>query len=132
MISTSTQTVEYDGAYKINSKLKNGFEINIYSRGYQLKSWINFEKSLGAEVYFVAVSEEEFQQHQWYSIPFENLAPPKVKKKTTKTPAYPADDGPLTKSQIKQLKKTVPKPVKKAVKKAVKKPVAKAISGKKK
>jgi hypothetical protein len=66
----------------------------------------------------------------WTQIPYEENSPgfailarkaaKKVTEKATaKTkPAYPADDGPLTAKQIKQIKKSAPKPV---VKKAVKK-----------
>jgi hypothetical protein len=130
MTATPVPKVEYDGYYLIDVVARNGFCLTIPARGYDLKSWLNFERGLGSTVEYRAVSEQEWTRLHWTQIPYEENSPgfailarkaaKKVTEKATaKTkPAYPADDGPLTAKQIKQIKKSAPKPV---VKKAVKK-----------
>lgn len=134
--ATPVPKIEYDGYYLIDVVARNGFCLTIPARGYNLKSWLNFEKSLGSTVEYRAVSDQEWMKLHWTQTPYEEdspgfdiLARKAAKKKTEKSaaktkPAYPADDGPLTAKQIKQIKKTAPKPV-------VKKPAKKTIKAKK-
>jgi hypothetical protein len=131
--------VEYDGYYLIDVVARNGFQVTIPARGYDLKSWLNFERNLGSTVEYRAVDQQEWMKLHWTQTPYEEdspgfaiLARKAAKKVTEKAaaknkPAYPADDGPLTAKQIKQIKKTAPKPVvkKTAKKAATKKPPAK-------
>jgi hypothetical protein len=132
--ATPAPKVEYDGYYLIDVVARDGFRLTIPSRGYNLKSWLNFEKSLGSTVEYRAVGEQEWTRLHWTQTPYEEdspgfaiLAREAAKKVTEKAaaktkPAYPADDGPLTAKQLKQIKKSAAKPV---VKKANKKPVKK-------
>lgn len=144
MTSTPAPKIEYDGYYLIDVVARNGFRLTIPSRGYNLKSWLNFEKSLGSTVKYRAVDQQEWMKLHWTQTPYEEdsagfdiLARKAAKKVTEKAaakpkPAYPADDGPLTAKQLKQIKKSAPKPAaKKAAKKAVKKAAPKTPPAKK-
>lgn len=103
---TAKQHVEYDGYYFVDAVAKGGHKVTIPARGYNLKSWVNFEKSLGSTVEFRQVTEVEWMKTHWTQIPYEE--------------------------EVKQLKKAVKKTVavaKKApAKKVAKKPVAKKTS----
>jgi hypothetical protein len=144
MTSTPAPKIEYDGYYLIDVVARNGFRLTIPSRGYNLKSWLNFEKSLGSTVEYRAVEQQEWMKLHWTQTPYEEdsagfaiLARKAAKKTAEKAaaktkPAYPADDGPLTAKQLKQIKKSAPKPVaKKAAKKAAKKTAPKPPPAKK-
>ena len=138
--ATPVPKIEYDGYYLIDVVARGGFCLTIPSRGYNLKSWLNFEKSLGSTVKYRAVSEQEWTRLHWTQTPYEEDSPGfailarKAAKKTAEKaaakikPAYPADDGPLTAKQLKQIKKSAPKP---AAKKAAKKAASKRSPAKK-
>ena len=121
MVTTSTQSVEYDGAYRVDAIAKNGHKFVVYSRGYKLKSWLQFEKSMGSAVEYTAVSEEEFQNNQWYSQPYEDetiLTPKKVAKTAVKKIVKkPAAKKAIKKAVKKAVKKAAPKKTTKKVKK---------------
>jgi hypothetical protein len=110
VVPAEPQRVEYDGCYKITAVTKSGHTVKIYSRGYKLKSWLEFERSLGSTVSYQAVTEEEFEQHQWYNTPLEDEGAKPAKLKVAKSPA----------------KKAVKKPAKTATKTVAKKPQKKA------
>jgi len=113
MITTSTQRVDYDATFRIESVSKTGHKVIIYSKGYKLKSWLDFEKSMGYAAEYFPVSEEEYEKHQWYNIPFDDGKPPKAEKKS------------------KEVKKPVAKKTSKAAKSASKKtPVKKTVAKK--
>jgi hypothetical protein len=118
MTSTPAPKVEYDGYYLIDVVARNGFRLTIPSRGYNLKSWLNFEKSLGSAVEYRAVSEQEWTRLHWTQTPYEEdsvgfeILARKAAKKVTE--------------------KAVKKATKKAVKKAVKKTTPKKPPAKKK
>ena len=144
MTATPVPKIEYDGYYLIDVVARGGFCLTIPSRGYDLKSWLNFEKSLGSTVKYRAVDQQEWMKLHWTQTPYEEDSPGfailarKAAKKTAEKsavktkPAYPADDGPLTDKQLKQIKKSAPKPAaKKAVKKAAKKTAVKRPPAKK-
>ena len=124
------ERVDYDGCYLVSSVGKDGRTFKVYSKGYKLKSWLNFERSLGNQATFQAVTEAEFEKNQWYNIPLEDepvvkkpvtsATAKKAVKKTTK-PKYPRDDGPLTEKQLKQVKKSAKTVAKKPQKKPTKK-----------
>jgi hypothetical protein len=110
MSSTTTPSppkVDYDGYYLIDVVARDGFRLTIPARGYSLKSWLNFEKSLGSAVEYRAVSEQEWTRLHW-----------------TQTP-YKEDSAGFAILARKAAKKTAEKAVKKATKKAVKKAVKK-------
>lgn len=116
MMKTVKEKIEYDGYYLISATSKNGHKSTIPARGYNLKSWLNFEKSLGSEAVHKQVTEKEYMKYHWSGTPYvdepESNAPSKkaVKKAVKKAPVNKA---------IK--KATVKTSAKKAVKKAVKK-----------
>ena len=117
MVTTSTQRVDYDATFRIESVSKTGHKVTIYTKGHKLKSWLNFEQSMGYAAEYFPVSEEEYEKHQWYNTPLDDEKPAKAVKK------------------IKVVKKTVAKKSSKVVKSVpkkttVKKPAAK--QGKKK
>lgn len=102
--------VEYDGCYLITAISKTGQVFKTYSRGYKLKSWLAFEQSLGSTTSYQAVTEAEFEKHQWYNQPYIDeetaIKPKKTQTKATKTPV---------KTPVKTV---VKKPQKKAAKKS--------------
>lgn len=104
---TAKQPVEYDGYYFVDAVAKGGHKITVPARGYNLKSWVNFEKSLGSTVEFRQVTEEEWMKTHWTHTPYDEL--PVTKKAVKKAPA----------------KKVAPK------KAATKKPAAKKVVAKK-
>jgi hypothetical protein len=106
--------VEYDGYYLIDVVARNGFRLTIPSRGYNLKSWLNFEKSLGSAVEYRAVSEQEWTRLHWTQTPYEEDSPG------------------FAILARKAAKKTAEKVVKKANKPAVKKTTPKKPPAKKK
>jgi len=108
--------IEYDGYYRVDAVGKNGQKFSTYSRGYKLKSWLDFEKSLGSEVTFSEVPAEEFEAHQWYNTPFEDEPAEPVAKKSSSR----------DKPKAEPAKKTAAKPAKKAVKKPAAKKAAPA------
>jgi hypothetical protein len=92
--------VEYDGYYLIDVVARDGFRLTIPSRGYELKSWLNFEKSLGSAVEYRAVSEQEWTRLHWTQIPYEEdspgfaiLAKKAAKKTAVKKAAKTAKSG---------------------------------------
>jgi hypothetical protein len=107
--------VEYDGYYLIDVVARGGFRLTIPSRGYNLKSWLNFEKSLGSTVEYRAVSEQEWTRLHWTQTPYEEDSPgfAILARKAAKKVAE--------KVVKKETKKAVKKATKKSVKKAVKK-----------
>jgi hypothetical protein len=105
--ATSIPKVEYDGYYLIDVVARGGFCLTIPARGYSLKSWLNFEKSLGSTVEYRAVSEQEWTRLHWTQTPYEE------------------DSAGFAILARKAAKKTAEKVVKKATKKAVKKAVKK-------
>jgi hypothetical protein len=107
MTSTPAPKVEYDGYYLIDVVARGGFCLTIPARGYSLKSWLNFEKSLGSAVEYRAVSEQEWTRLHWTQTPYEE------------------DSAGFAILARKAAKKTAEKAVKKATKKAVKKAVKK-------
>ena len=123
-VPAQPERVDYDGCYVITAISKTGQVFKTYSRGYKLKSWLTFERSLGSEVSYQAVEEAEFEQHQWYNQPFEDeTVPKKAAKSAKKAPAKKAEKvsnakpKPATKPQPKSVKKstkTAPKVIKKS------------------
>jgi hypothetical protein len=105
--ATPVPKVEYDGYYLIDVVARGGFCLTIPARGHSLKSWLNFEKSLGSAVKYRAVSEQEWTKLHWTQTPYEE------------------DSAGFDILARKAAKKTAEKAVKKATKKAVKKTVKK-------
>lgn len=96
MTSNPALKVDYDGYYLIDVVARNGFCLTIPSRGYNLRSWLNFERSLGSTVEYRAVSEQEWMKLHWTQTPYEEdspgfaiLARKAAKKKTEKAAAKP-------------------------------------------
>jgi hypothetical protein len=114
MTSTPAPKVEYDGYYLIDVVARGGFCLTIPSRGYSLKSWLNFEKSLGSAVEYRAVSEQEWTRLHWTQTPYEEDSPG------------------FDILARKAAKKTAEKVVKKVIKPAVKKTTPKKPPAKKK
>ena len=75
MTAAKKAPVEYDGYYLFDVVARGGFRLTIPSRGYDLKSWLNFEKSLGSAVEYRAVSEQEWTRLHWTQIPYEEDSP---------------------------------------------------------
>ena len=73
--ATPVPKVEYDGYYLIDVVARNGFCLTIPARGYDLKSWLNFERGLGSTVEYRAVSEQEWTRLHWTQIPYEEDSP---------------------------------------------------------
>lgn len=82
---TAKEPVEYDGYYFVDAVAKSGHKMTIPARGYNLKSWINFEKSLGSAVEYRAVDEKTWMKTHWTQTPYEE-----VPSKAKKTPAKKA------------------------------------------
>jgi hypothetical protein len=89
---TAKETVEYDGYYFIDAVSKNGLKLTIPARGYELKSWLAFEKALGSTVEYRAVAEKEWMKTHWTQTPYTELPVTKkpVKKAAKKAPAKKA------------------------------------------
>jgi hypothetical protein len=104
---TPIPKVEYDGYYLIDVVARNGFCLTIPARGYNLKSWLNFEKSLGSAVEYRVVDEQEWTRLHWTQTPYEEDSP--------------GFNILARKAAKKVAEKIVKKTTKKAVKKAVKK-----------
>ena len=89
-MTVTKQPVEYDGYYFVDVVTRDGFRLTIPARGYNLRSWINFEQSLGAQVEYRAVTERVWMKKHWTQTPYseEKTAKKEVKKapakKTTK------------------------------------------------
>lgn len=77
--------VEYDGYYLLDCEMINGFKFKIPSRGYNLKSWYNFENSLSSSksCTFRLVSEEEYMKYHWTT---HDISEKKPKKEKTPDP----------------------------------------------
>lgn len=124
MTPAPKQSIEYDGYYFVDAVAKNGHKITIPARGYNLKSWINFERSLGSQVEFRQVTEAEWMKTHWTQTPWIDDEPVKTAKK------------PAAKKAVKKVpakKVAVKKPAaKKAVKKASATSAAKKITKAKK
>lgn len=119
-----TLKVDYDGYYLIDVVARGGFCLTIPARGYNLKSWLNFERGLGSTVEYRAVSDQEWMKLHWTQTPYEEdspgfeiLARKAAKKKTEKAAAKskPVAKKAAKKAVKKAVKKTAPKkaPVKK-------------------
>jgi hypothetical protein len=108
MTASVKESVEYDGYYFVDVVAKNGHKLTIPARGYNLRSWVNFEKSLGSTVEYRAVSEKEWMKTHWTQTPYEDETP-KTKKAPVKKPA--AKKAPVKKVAAKKA------PVKKAASK---------------
>jgi hypothetical protein len=63
------EKVEFDGFYLIEAEAHNGFKATIPARGFNLKSWMNFEKSLSMNisVKYRKVVETEYMKYHWSS-----------------------------------------------------------------
>ena len=107
---TAKEPVEYDGYYFVDAVAKSGHKLTIPARGYNLRSWINFEKSLGSAVEYRQVSEKVWMKTHWTQTPYAE-EPPKAKK----APAKKAVKKVAAKKAV--VKKT---PAKKAAKKTAK------------
>jgi hypothetical protein len=93
MIAAAKQPVEYDGYYFVDVVTRDGFRLTIPARGYNLRSWINFEQNLGAQVEYRAVSEKIWMKTHWTQTPYEEEKPAKkapAKKAVKKAPAKKA------------------------------------------
>jgi hypothetical protein len=93
MIAAAKQPVEYDGYYFVDVVTRDGFRLTIPARGYNLRSWINFEQNLGAQVEYRAVSEKIRMKTHWTQTPYEEEKPAKkapAKKAVKKAPAKKA------------------------------------------
>ena len=104
MIAVAKQPVEYDGYYFVDVVSRNGFRLTIPARGYNLRSWINFEKSMGSQVEYREVSEKVWMKTHWTQTPYEEEKTVKkaVKKVATKkAPAKKVAPKKLTKPKKK-------------------------------
>ena len=101
MTLTPKQPVEYDGYYFVDVVSRDGFRLTIPARGYNLRSWINFEKSLGSQVEYRAVSEKVWMKTHWTQTPYEEEKPVKkaAKKAVKKTAAKKAPAKKTTKAK---------------------------------
>jgi hypothetical protein len=81
---TAKEPVEYDGYYFVDVVAKNGHKVTIPARGYNLRSWVNFEKSLGSAVEYRAVDEKTWMATHWTQTPYEEETAPDTKKTTAK------------------------------------------------
>lgn len=97
MIASVKQPVEYDGYYFVDVVSRDGFRLTIPARGYNLRSWINFEKSLGSQVEYRAVSEKAWMKTHWTQTPYDDEKP--VKKAVKKAPAKKAPAKKTTKAK---------------------------------
>jgi hypothetical protein len=67
------EKIEYDGCYRIDSTTRDGKTVHIYCRGYKLKSWLNFEKSMDSIISteYHQVTETEYMDHHWTAYPYD-------------------------------------------------------------
>lgn len=116
------ERVEYDGYYLIDIVSRSGHKSTVEARGYNLKSWLNFEKSLGSETKYRQVSKEEYMKYHWSGT--EYIEDPEVTKKPVKRAVKKVAAKKTVKKtpEKKAVKKT---PAKKAVKKTESKKVKK-------
>lgn len=107
--ATPVLKVEYDGYYLIDVVARNGFCLTIPARGYNLKSWLNFEQNLGSTVEYRAVSEQEWMKLHWTQTAYEedsagfSILARKAAKKTTEKAA--AKTKPVAKKASKKAAK---------------------------
>ena len=101
---TAKEPVEYDGYYFVDAVAKSGHKLTIPARGYNLRSWINFEKSLGSAVEYRQVSEKVWMKTHWTQTPYEEVTP-KAKKS-------PAKKAVVKKVPAKKVPKKTSKPKK--------------------
>jgi hypothetical protein len=89
VIAAAKQPVEYDGYYFVDVVTRDGFRLTIPARGYNLRSWVNFEQKMGAQVEYRAVTEKVWMKTHWTQTPYEEEKPVKkaAKKVTKKVPA---------------------------------------------
>jgi hypothetical protein len=89
VIAAAKQPVEYDGYYFVDVVTRDGFRLTIPARGYNLRSWVNFEQKMGAQVEYRAVTEKVWMKTHWTQTPYEEEKPVKkaAKKATKKVPA---------------------------------------------
>jgi hypothetical protein len=89
VIAAAKQLVEYDGYYFVDVVTRDGFRLTIPARGYNLRSWVNFEQKMGARVEYRAVTEKVWMKTHWTQTPYEEEKPVKkaAKKVTKKVPA---------------------------------------------
>jgi hypothetical protein len=88
-MATAKEPVEYDGYYFVDAVAKDGYKMTIPARGYNLRSWINFEKSLGCTVEYRVVTEKVWMKTHWTQIPLTETEVTK-KKPAKKTVAKKA------------------------------------------
>ena len=117
--SAPKQHVEYDGYYFIDVVAKGGHKMTIPARGFSLKSWVNFERSLGSTVEFRQVTEAEWLATHWTQTPYVEEAI--AKKAVKKAPAKKAVKKPVAKTAPAKKAAVKKTPAKKAaVKKTTK------------
>ena len=95
MIAAAKQSVEYDGYYFVDVVAKSGHKMTIPARGYNLKSWLNFEKSLGSICEYRLVTEKEWMKTHWTQTPY--VEEPSVKKSAKKAVKKVAKKAPAKK-----------------------------------
>ena len=98
-MSIIKESVEYDGYYFIDVVTRDGFQLTIPARGYNLRSWLNFEQKMGAKVEYRAVTERIWMKTHWTQTPYEEKPAKKAVKKA------PAKKAPVKKI-VKPKKKT--------------------------
>jgi hypothetical protein len=98
-MATAKETVEYDGYYFIDAVSKNGLKLTIPARGYELKSWLAFEKALGSAVEYRAVDEKTWMKTHWTQTPYDELP-------VTKKPVKKVAKKPPAKKPVKKTSKT--------------------------
>ncbi len=88
-MSIVKESVEYDGYYFVDVVTRDGFRLTIPARGYNLRSWLNFEQKMGAQVEYRAVTEKVWMKTHWTQTPYLEEKPSKKaeKKATKKAPA---------------------------------------------
>jgi hypothetical protein len=82
--ATEKAPVEYDGYYLIDTVSRSGHRAVIPARGYNLRSWLNFEHSLNSTTEYRVVTEKEYMTHHWSGTPYVEDEP------VPKKPAKPA------------------------------------------
>lgn len=101
MTQDAKESIEYDGYYFVDAVTRDGFQLTIPARGYNLRSWLNFEQSLGAKVSYRAVSEKIWMKTHWTQTPYEEKPAKKApaKKAVKKAPAKKAPAKKTTKAK---------------------------------
>lgn len=95
MKEPTKEKIDYDGYYFIDAVAKDGYKMTIPARGYNLLSWLNFEKSLGCTTEYRAVSEKVWIKTHWTQTPYDEPVAPK--KSAKKAPAKKAVKKPAVK-----------------------------------